>query len=110
ANRIELYESKLRPQAVTDSDGRFAFADMPREHCIDLNVTHPRFAFQWFNCPTIDEREVKPANAIMSQQEFVRDNPQWKFVPNGFTARLHKGRMLSGKVTFAESGKPASGV
>lgn len=108
-NAVDLYESRLRPQAITDADGRFVLVDMPREHCIEFNANHPRFAQKWFTCATIERGEIDRFNSS-STSDFTSVNPDARLLASGFTATLEQSRYVRGQVVFGDTGQPARGA
>jgi protocatechuate 3,4-dioxygenase beta subunit len=104
-----LTRSQLSRVGMTDADGRFDIAGMPRDRVELLSFEHKEFARQALFAATSDQ---SPAEVVLSSwgtEQPVQPN-SGKVLTGELQVVLKPGRRLSGLVKFEESGAPVSGA
>jgi RNA polymerase sigma factor (sigma-70 family) len=102
-NELRLYWTRLPVAGVTDADGKFALGGLPRGFCIGLWTMDSRFMRTYFNCATIDQKEIERLNQTESA-------PEKRLLPDGFSMTLRPSEFLRGEVLYGDTGEPAVGV
>ena len=103
-SRLNLYLSRIPIATFTGADGKFEFLGLPNGMSIELQTNDKRFARKYLQCATVDKMEIDRLNA---QPPVPEEN---RILADGFTATLEPNGSIGGRVTYADTGKPAVGA
>jgi beta-lactamase regulating signal transducer with metallopeptidase domain/uncharacterized GH25 family protein len=104
---LSLYLSKSAPAAKSDRNGRVSIDNMPSDKWVTLTVDHEDYRSAYVHVATTEtaQREVEFSTRYSwrkSRQEIHSRNFSLTMEPSG--------PRLSGRITFADSGKPDAGT
>ena len=100
---LSLYLSQLAPTAKSDADGRVSIDGLPPDKRIMLAVDHDDYRGEYVYVATTDTAQP---DLVRGRRYESKHAPQ-KVHPRKFTLAMEpSGPRLSGRITFADSGKP----
>jgi hypothetical protein len=99
---LELDGSTLPFQTWTDGDGRFRVDGLPSHTHVSLVTEDARFGRKCLNCATFAPSEIDRFNATGKR------TPEETLLPDGFSVKLAPSHTVRGRITYADTRKPAA--